>query len=121
MNTPLLAGAVLSLATWAIHLVLGGRDIARPLLEANLAPVPKLTAYYCWHLVTIVLFAMSGAYAYAAWVPGGRDVAILVTGLSVAFAAWSGLLVASRHPHPLELPQWILFLGIAATAAYGLA
>ncbi len=83
--------------------------------------VPKLTNYYCWHLVTIVLFVMTAGFAYAAWVPAGQDVAVMSTILAIAFTLWSLALIIWKHRHPLQLPQWVLFLAISAAALAGLA
>jgi len=121
MNHALAVAAALSLGTWALHTFVGGREIAGPLLRSGLHPVPKYTNYYCWHLVTIVLFAMAAAFAYGAVVPAGRDVAAFALMLSSAFAAWSLALVRWTRQPPLRLPQWLLFLAISVVAAVGFA
>jgi hypothetical protein len=115
------AAAVLSLFTWAIHTFVGGPVVAGPLLTSEMKPVPKLTNYYCWHLVTLVLLAMSGGYAYAAIRPGGRDVAVLLSIMAASFCIWSVLLFTWKKRKALELPQWILFLSITCAALWGLA
>ena len=120
MNIGLLVAAVLTLATWAIHTFLGGPAVARPLLESEMEEVAKYTNYYCWHIVTLVLIVMAGGYGYAAFVPGGADVAVLLTLLSVGFTVWSLVLVAWSKRTALELPQWTLFLGISVAAVWGL-
>jgi hypothetical protein len=71
--------------------------------------------------VTIVLLGLAGAFAYAAVVPAGRDVAVLATLVVVAFGLWSVLLVLWKHRRPWQLPQWLLFLAIGGTALAGLA
>ncbi len=120
MNIALACAAVLSLLTWAIHTFMGGKEIARPLLRSSMEAVPKYTNYYCWHLVTMVLFAMSAGYGYAALVPGGYDVALLLTALSAGFMIWSLALVFWKKRRLLELPQWTLFLAITAAGVVGL-
>ncbi len=120
MNTGLLIAAIISLATWAIHTFLGGPTVARPLLDSEMEEVAKFTNYYCWHAITITLLAMSGGYAYASFVPEGRDVAILLTALSVGYAVWSLALIAWSKRSWKELPQWTLFVAIAAAAGWGL-
>jgi len=119
MNHALALAAALSLGTWALHAFVGGREVAGPLLRSALRPVPKYTSYYCWHLVTIVLFAMAAAFAYGAVVPGGRDVAALALILSSAFAVWSLALVRWKRQPPLHLPQWLLFIAISVVASIG--
>ena len=44
-------------ALWfVVHLILGGRQIARPLVEAqSLNPVVRHTQYLCWHFTTVAI------------------------------------------------------------------
>lgn len=120
MNIGLAVAALFSFATWGIHTFLGGPAVARPLLEAEMEPVAKYTNYYCWHIVTIVLFAMATGYGWAAIEPGALDVAFGLTALSGAFGAWNLALVAWSRRTPIELPQWTLFLAIGLAGAIGL-
>jgi len=119
MNTGFAAASVLSLITWGLHTFAGGAEVAGPLLRSEMPPVAKWTAYYCWHLVTIVLSLMAVSFAYAAFVPSGRDVAALATALSVSSGLWSLVLVVWRYRHPWRLPQWSLFLVISLAAVWG--
>lgn len=121
MDPFLVAAGIVSLTTCAVHVVLGGAEIARPLLQADgLARIPKLTAYYCWHMVTILLFAMALAYGYAAAVPGNMALAVATTGLSAAFAVLSLGLALGTRTRLTHLPQWVFFVAITALAAPGL-
>ena len=120
MNAFLLAAAVLTFITWGIHTFMGTRDIAGPLLESDMEPVPKYTNYYCWHAITIVLAAMAGGYLYAALVPAGLDVAVFITALSAGFCLWGILLIFQRKQKTMEMPQWVLFAVISAIAIPGL-
>lgn len=120
MNLWLIAASALSALTGFIHLVLGGTEIARPLLAAKgLGHVPKYTMYYCWHLVTIQIAALAAAYAAAAW-GGGRELAIAATLLAALFACWSLLMIALFRLRFMHFPQWLLFLFIAAAGIAGL-
>ena len=119
MNLAFAIAGGLTLLIWGIHTFLGGPTIARPLLEAEMEVVAKYTNYYCWHIVTITLAAMGGGFLYAAWVPEGRDVGILVTALCAAYALWSLLLVAWKHRKPFDLPQWLLFVVVTGVALVG--
>ncbi len=112
--------ALLSLLTWAVHTFLGGRAIARPLLACELKPIPKYTNYYCWHIVTITLLAMTWGFAYAAFREEGFDVGLLFTLLAISYCLWSLILVAWKKRKLIELPQWILFLGVSAAAVLGI-
>lgn len=121
MNLWLAAAAAVAFATFLIHAVLGGREIAVPLLKArDLGRIPQLTAYYCWHMVTILLLGMSVSLARAA-----RHVnvplVVLMTALAFAFTVLSLVLVVAYRVRPWYLPQWSLFAAIALLAGLGLA
>ncbi len=111
--------AVFSLFTWAVHTFLGGREIARPLLQSTMRPIPKLTNYYCWHLVTLTLLAMTGGFAYAAILSDGSDLGFFLALVAAAFCIWSLVLIVWKKRRPLELPQWLLFLSVTGAAVWG--
>lgn len=121
MNLWLAAAAAVAFATFLIHTVIGGREIARPLLAArDLAHIPRLTAYYCWHMVTLLLLGMSAALAWAAG-HANTPLVVLMTALAVAFTGLSFALIAAYRVRPWYLPQWSLFAAIAVLAGMGLA
>ena len=120
MNVYLLVASGLTAAIWAIHTFAGGPTIARPLVESEKEDVPKYTNYYCWHVVTITLFAMAAGYLYAGLRPGGEDVAVLVTALVAGYFAWGLVLVVWKKQRHVEMPQWILFAILLAVALPGL-
>ncbi len=118
MNLWAIAAAALTAVTGLIHVFWGGRDIARPLLASQeLAFEPKMTAYYCWHMATIVIFGIAIAYLYAGVVTSAQELAIAATGLAGAFAVLSVALVVWTRCSPLTLPQWALFCPIAVLGA----
>ncbi|WP_257387801.1 hypothetical protein [Tahibacter caeni] len=121
MNPWLIAAALAAFSTFLIHTFVGGRVIARPLLAARDLPrVPRLTVYFCWHMVTVLLFGMAAALAWAAR-HSNPPLVVLLGLLALAFAGLSlGLAVVFRVK-PWHLPQWALFLVIAALAGLGLA
>ncbi len=121
MNPWLVAAALAAFATFVIHTVVGGREIAGPLLAArDLARIPRLTVYYCWHMVTILLLAMALALAWAARHANPPLVALVLL-LAVAFTALSLGLLAAYRVSPWQLPQWSLFLLVAVLSGLGLA
>jgi hypothetical protein len=121
MQPWLMAAAALSLATGMIHVVVGGRFIAQPLLRADeLRRVPKYTSYYCWHLVTITVLMMSIMFAWAA-AGGGRELALLAVVQAAAFTVWNIVLILWQRLSPLHFPQWAPFLLVTISGAIGLA
>lgn len=121
MNSWFIAAAGASLATALVHIVAGGRFIARPLLAStDLREVPKYTQYYCWHIVSIVLLTMALGYAYCGFDPQASALAVVLTGLAAAFALWCALLIAWKRLSPIRMLQWMLFLPIALLGLAGL-
>ncbi|MEM8684832.1 MAG: hypothetical protein AAGF72_15470 [Pseudomonadota bacterium] len=119
MNGWLLAAASVSGLTCLVHVFAGGSSAARPLLRSELDDEAKYTNYYCWHMVSIVIAAMACGFAYAAINASARDVAIVMTGLALAFTLWSlGLIAWQRQPF-LRLPQWVLFAPIGLLGVLG--
>jgi len=117
----LLPAAVAALIA-AIHFFAGGREVARPLLRQNtLPPVVMLTHYYCWHLVTITLIGLAGAFGYASLAPDGRVLAVFATVAAGLFAVWGLALVLSQAQRHRDMPQWMLFAVLAASGAGALA
>lgn len=121
MNVWLALAAALAALTTLIHAILGGREIAAPLLAAErLHAVPKFTLYYCWHLVTIVLAALALAFALVATDRGSRDLALFATAGATLFGLWSLAMIGLFRLRIAHFPQWALFAAIAASGAAGL-
>lgn len=120
MNTWLMAAAATAALTTAVHFFLGGAAVARPLLQAEFDGVAKYTNYFCWHIVTIVLAAMAGGYAYAALVPAGLDVAILVTALAASYVVWNLVMIAQHRLAARKHPQFVFFVPMTAIALPGI-
>lgn len=120
-NYWLLAAGAASGATLLIHVFAGGPSIARPLLSAtDIDEVARLTNYYCWHLVSITLAAMTFGFTYPAFTSGEAALAAMWTVIAAAFALWSVALVIWKRQRALDLPQWTLFAAIAGLGAVGL-
>ncbi len=120
-NIWLLAAGAASGATLLIHIFAGGPTVARPLLSSSdIDEVAKLTNYYCWHLVSITLAAMTVGFTYAAVTSGETALATMWTAIAAAFAFWSVALVIWKRQRALDLPQWTLFAVIAGLGAMGL-
>ena len=99
--------------TTGVHTVLGGREIARPLIEARgVSRVVRFTHYYCWHLVTAVLALMTAAFAWAAIDPAGRAAGGLAA--AALLALLGGMLL---NLMPCVFP--VLSLKVLALAAHG--
>lgn len=121
MNTWFLAAAALGVLTCLAHLFLGGRGAARPLLAADgLASMPRYTHYFCWHIVTILLAAQGGGYAWAAMAPDGLDVAVILTLIALATTLWNFLMIARHRLKWQQHPQFIFFLPMTILGTGGI-
>lgn len=120
MNTLFAAAAILSFAVFLVHTFAGGRAIATPLLKArDLHQVPKLTTYYCWHLVTIVLAVISGMFLLATLRPDSLDVAWIATLLTGTFCLFGLVLPIWHRQSYKHMPQGWLFLPIVVLGVAG--
>ncbi|MBA3324338.1 MAG: hypothetical protein H0T41_03370 [Rhodobacteraceae bacterium] len=114
--------AILAAVIAAIHSIAGGHEIARPLLRLEaLSPTVTLTHYYCWHMATITLSGLSGAYVYAALASDGRVLAVFATLVSGLFCLWGLALLLWKRQRHRNLPQWILFAGLTASGIWALS
>jgi hypothetical protein len=119
-NLWLLRAATLSLVTMAVHIFLAGLETVGPLLSAkDLASIPRATAYYCWHIVTITIGAMGAAFAMSA-MTGTPDAAIIATFMAAGFTIWNVALIISHKLPWLQMGQWALFGTITILGIIGL-
>lgn len=102
-----------------IHVFVGGRLIAEPLLASGLGTLPRLTLYLCWHGITVILFGMAALVADALFWRRKADGAYLVAGLAAAFVVIGFTLIIAFGLSPLQLPQWIAFAPMSLAAFVG--
>lgn len=110
---------VLAVAMCALHVAVGGRLIARPLLESDLETFPRMTLYLCWHGITIVLAGMALLFGDGLFWRRRADAVWLATGLAAAFFALGWAMIISFGLSPLQLPQWIAFGPMALCGWFG--
>lgn len=119
MNRFALATAfILAIAMTAVHVFIGGQMIAEPLLQSDLATLPRMTLYLCWHGITIILAGMAALFALG--FRGRRDAVKLAGGLAAAFFVLGWSFILGFGLSPLDLPQWIAFGPMALVAGIAL-
>ena len=114
-----LAGA--SSAVWfAVHFFIGGRDIARPLMQARaIDPVVRHTQYLCWHFTSVTIATMAGFFFWSAYSEISAFAAA-ATVLALGFVVVGvGLVIGLKESH-FKLPQGWLFLPVAGLGLFGL-
>ena len=121
MNYWFLAASAAAALTFLVHAFVGGRFVAGPLLRAEgLGGVAKFTAYYCWHLVSIVLAGMALAFLRAGLFPGGREVAAASLLFACCALIWSLAMIQRWRLSWFKFPQWALFAPVCIFGAAGL-
>lgn len=114
------AGAALVSFVWfLVHLFIGGKQVARPLLMSDLDPVVLQTQYLCWHLTSVTIAIMAILFAMAVWLATpAYGVAGLI--LAAGFALVGISIVPLRRWSYKTVPQGWLFVPVVALAAFGL-
>lgn len=107
---------------FGVHTFIGGRVVARPLLDTpGLPRAARWLAYFCWHIATVVLVTMAASFAWASLDPRGAPLAVLFTGLALVLAALCAWVAAEGRLRILRLPPFLLFVGVSVAGLWGLA
>ncbi|MBM3609572.1 MAG: hypothetical protein FJX29_14190 [Alphaproteobacteria bacterium] len=121
MSFWLFAAAAVSAVTCLIHVFAGGRFVAGPLLQAEgLGRVAKYTAYYCWHLVSIMLAGMAALFLRAGLQPSAREGAVIALVFAVSALVWNLAIIRRFGLSALRFPQWALFALVSILGAAGI-
>lgn len=105
--------------TWYVHTFVGGIHVARPLLaDTGLPKAAKWLAYYCWHLVTLMLLGIAGLFGGAALGHVGNALAGSLAAFCLACSALSVAVAVKGRIAPWRFPSTTLF---ALVGAFGLA
>lgn len=121
----LISGLLASAATFG-HLTVGKKEYLKPMLDSDLAEVPKRVIYCVFHYIT-VMFILSSLFlilfGFGFYLKSGSTVLAHFIALNYALFACVQIILAytSDIPKPLfKLFQWIFFLLIALFAFLGL-
>ena len=125
MNGFLLLSGSLAALTAAVHIVAGGKEIARPLLGSGLKEEVKLTLYACWHLVSVA-FVLSALVLLATGVgffgtaPHSLAAFISVLWLLFGIVFLAVTLVVARPGGLFRFPQWVLLVPVGVFGLCGI-
>lgn len=117
MNRILMLASLLAAATAAIHVFVGGADIATPLLASALESEPKLVLYACWHGASAA-FVLSALALLIGALPGHAAASrYLIAAVSIWWLSLGGVFLAIIATQPGEgllwlMPQWVLLLPV---------
>ncbi len=116
------AAALVSLVAFAGHVFVGGPRVAGPILRSgDLPDQAKWLGYFCWHVTSLVVLAMSVGFAVVARHPDRPELAVFLTVLSGLIWVLSigitvfGAVAARRNPG-IWLFGLITLLGAAGLA-----
>ncbi|NNC37384.1 MAG: hypothetical protein EX271_09605 [Acidimicrobiales bacterium] len=119
MNMWFVFAGISAVFTACVHTFAGQKFVIRPLLDApKFDHVSRFTNYYCWHIVTMVLFSMGALYFIAATNSEMIELAWLATIYASLFVLWNLFMIATNRLKPKHFPQWALIL---PTALFGWA
>ncbi|MFO6465589.1 hypothetical protein ACK8OR_14435 [Jannaschia sp. KMU-145] len=115
----LIAGAIA--AVWAaVHVWIGGREVARPLrADRTMPPVVRETMWMCWHMVTSALVTMAVLLLWGGW-SGRTDLVLAGTLLAAAVSVGGIMAIPVLGTTIRRLPQGLLFLPVAALGVQAL-
>lgn len=121
MATGFIWGAALLCAVWfAVHLFVGGKQVARPLLDdTHLTALVRETQYLCWHFTSVAIAAMSGFF-FAALAMDEPAFAMAGTALAAGFSVVGVALVLRLEGGYRQLPQGWLFAPVTLLGLLGL-
>ena len=125
MNGYMMIAGVFALATVLGHFAVGSRQFLKPMLVAEIDPIPKKVMHCVFHYVSTYLILSAAALLIIGsgiWSGGGATaIAIFIALNYVVFAIWQFVLAAkSGIPRGIfKLFQWIFFVLIALFAFLG--
>ncbi len=126
MNRKLVVSAFIAAITAIIHILLGGADVAAPLLNSTLDAEPKLTLYAVWHMVSAVLILSAIAFFIGSLPKYGQAARYLTVFISVLWCIFGliFLVIISIQPGDgwlFKLPQWVLLIPAGFFGLWGSA
>lgn len=119
-----LAAGSLAGITAFIHVIAGGKDVARPLLLSSVDEEVRFTLYACWHLVSVALFVSSLALlGHGAGFYHSPETVAFVSVLWLLFGAvFLVVTLGVAKPGGLfRFPQWVLLVPVGLLGLCGLA
>lgn len=118
-NIAFASAAFVSFAWFLVHIFVGGKQVARPLLASDADPLVLQTLYLCWHLTSVTIAVVAILFGMAAWLATpAYGVAALI--LAAGFALVGIGVVPLRDWSYKIVPQGWLFVPVVALAALGL-
>lgn len=120
MNKIHLGTGIGAAALAALHTFVGTPEVADPLLASTPEDQAKYINFFCWHIVTIVLWAVAAGYLWSALFRHSTDLVVFLTVMMAGIGVWGVLLPPSVGLSYKTMPQGWLFFPIVTLAIFGL-
>ena len=118
MRYPTLAAAILTAATFALHVWGGGPEFNQPLQASALPAELRAMSGVLWHAVSVELAVFAVALLWLARTPN-LPMSVTLAAIQLGFAGlflWYGYALLGSI---WVLPQWTIFLTLAALILWG--
>ncbi len=120
MQYALWCAAAVSALAFYIHTFIGGKQIARPLLDnTTLPPASKWLNYYCWHIATMILALLAMTYAILPLIKNIQPLIIFLAIMTTSAGILSAAIEWKAGAKPLSFPSTSLFIVIATCSWIG--
>ncbi len=105
---------LVSIVTFFVHLIAGGKAVAGPLLESDALPAAsKWLNYYCWHVTTILIAYLALAFGLLALTGGNGPAILILSSLTSCLSVLSAVVALKGGISPLRFPSTSLFGAIS--------
>jgi len=116
----LYGAAAISFAWFWVHLIIGGRDVGRPLRDGSeMNSTVRAIAWYCWHLTSILIIALALMLAAGAYYENSGLIwaGFLIALAMSALGIWTARFLKQSYK---DMPQGWLFVPIAVLSGIAL-
>ena len=121
MNKWITATAILTTATFFLHVIGGGESIHEPFQQSELTPLFKTWASFLWHAVSLILAVNAIALTIVVFKPDALQPIVLM--VLAQFLAFVGLFLffgITQNENLFVMPQWTIFLVLSVMCGMGL-
>ena len=119
MNKPILIAALVSAATFGLHVVGGGAEFHQPIQASSMALPLRAISAILWHAVSMLLVLQAAALMWLAHHPNpalSLFIAVVQIGFAALFLFYGVTMIGSVW----VLGQWVIFVAIAALVLWGI-
>lgn len=114
MQYALWIAAAVSATAFYIHTFIGGKRVARPLLDNTTLPkASKWLNYYCWHIATVILALLAVTYTVVPFINNTLPLILFLAAMTTSAGILSAVIEVKAGAKPLAFPSTSLFMVIS--------